>query len=1091
MRTWLHRHRWSLPTGIAAVVVVLALHLLGAWDAVNEAGYDALVTRFSRATADDRIVLIDIDDVAIDRVGRWPWQRVELARLTQTLHHLGARIIVLDMTFPDAQPPSVDAAEWASRGEAATGAGRDGEAASEAPVRILPSKPVAIDHDAEFAAAIAQAGNVYLGVHAKIEAPADVATEVSRGSRRADTDRRAALRHERMAAELERDFSLQPATLAAALGVPETEGEAGFDAARAEAARRLAARFVGQHPGASWEAFRRSVYGDELDTAGLGDRGELWNAFQQAHAMQAIRERIAAAQTWAPSVLARLTDVRPPVASLAEAAAGVGLVVYQPHQRGIVRSAPLLAVMDDRLVPSLGLAAAADLLELDLATAARRDGGLTLTGASTECVIPVDANGATLIPWISDDSGGGSGFAHLPALRLLEIGEAGRIMERDERWERDLRAASVEVAPSVSNAYERYVTLADERAKLESQAPRGGDIERERNALAAVIAQMADIEAASAARMATFADECGQSPAAQADPFCRNIAALTQLLSEDALARRAAYQRNVAELTRQRCDDLRPLIEGRLCLVGLTATSIGDFITTPAGPMVPGAVAHANIINAILTNQFWRLASPAWNVAAMALLGVLTAVVACVSRPWVGGIVTGTLLVAVPLAAGGGFGRSGAYVAYPSIMIAIGAAWMTVTVAREVTEYRLRRRVVTVLGQYTSPTIAARVADDAGRVGFAPRQARVTCCFVDLRNFTAISEALGPERTRDLLNPYLSGVSERLIQSGAMVNKFLGDGIFAFFDAPILPCPAAARRACEAAAACPDLVARLNPGGGIAGDASDIWYRPSGADPVWHRLPAGEPTQHRSPAGEPTQHRSPTGDPTQHRFPTGDPMQHRSPTGEPPPGGILRVKIGLATGDVAVGDFGTGRKRDYTCIGDAVNVAARLEAANSRLGTTILVDRATRDAAGDGFRWLPLGRLHLPGRAGWVETYAMLSGSADHSGGGDGLDSGVERPAAGAALSDESVQRFTAGVEAFQRGDWTAAVHAFERCLADARRNAPVSGGPDAPSGPPDSATARAEGLRGHLLAAQRYLDAAIAHRQSPPGDFDGALRVE
>jgi len=963
MRPWLHRHRWSLPTGTLTVCAVAGLFQAGAWERVNDAGYDACVTRYSTVPVDDRIVLIDVDDVAIDRVGRWPWQRIELARLTQTLHDLGAQTIVLDMTFPDAQPPSVDAAGWAPHDDPTSRVlTLEGQVPSETPV----------DHDAIFGAAIEDAGNVYLGIHAAID-------DHAHGGGGAASAHGISATLDQMAARLESDFTLQPAALAALLDLPESVCAAEFDAAKTLAARRLAERFVHQQPEGSWSAFRRFVYGDDVDAAGLGDRADLLTSFTRAKALRLIVPRLAPAPAEVRDMLPRVSDVRPPVAPLAAAAAGVGLVVYQPQQRGIVRSVPVMAVMDDRLLPSLGLAAAADLLGMKLGDAAWSDGECRLAAPDGARVVPIDENGETLIPWTADASGDrGLRFGeHVPVLRLLEISEARRAIAVDQRWEQDLRAETVRLFPAVSDAFARYESLREERQRFEAgeagvAAGDGGE------ALRRLIDEMERLEADSAVRMAMIRQECEGVPGEEVDAVCHTIRSLSNFLSDDAKARRAEYRRNLERFIETRTRELRPRIEGKLSLVGLTATSIGDFITTPSGPMVPGAVAHANIINGLLTNRFWRLAPRGWDLAAIASLGLIVTFLACVTRPWIGGVATAAALVALPHAAGWWFARHDVFFAYPSVMIAAGAAWMTVTVAREVTEYRLRRRVVRVLGQYTSPTIAARVADDAGRVGFEPRRARVTCCFVDLRNFTAISEALGPERTRDLLNPYLSSISERLIQSGAMVNKFLGDGIFAFFDAPILPCPNAARRACEAAAACPELVRRLNGGGVEAAEA-------------------------------------------------------------------LRVKVGLATGDVAVGDFGTGRKRDYTCIGDVVNVAARLEAANARLGTTILVDRATRDAAGDGFRWLPLGRLHLPGRAGWVEAYSMLTGGGD-----------------GAERSERFLASFAAGVDAFQRGEWGASVAAFQQCLAEQ---------PDDP-------------------AARRYLDAASTCLGAAPVDFDGAIRV-
>ena len=134
-----------------------------------------------------------------------------------------------------------------------------------------------------------------------------------------------------------------------------------------------------------------------------------------------------------------------------------------------------------------------------------------------------------------------------------------------------------------------------------------------------------------------------------------------------------------------------------------------------------------------------------------------------------------------------------------------------------------------------------------------------------------------------------------------MVNKFLGDGVFAFFNAPIRPCPDHAGAGCAAALEAVEALHKLNPKTATDG--------------------AGEP---------------------------------------------LVMRIGISTGNVFVGDYGNDAKLDYTCIGDTVNVASRLQTANKVLGTTILVDEVTRRQADDRFAFRALGLLGT--QTDWAAT---------------------------------------------------------------------------------------------------------------------------
>ena len=361
--------------------------------------------------------------------------------------------------------------------------------------------------------------------------------------------------------------------------------------------------------------------------------------------------------------------------------------------------------------------------------------------------------------------------------------------------------------------------------------------------------------------------------------------------------------RTISALDILEAPETQQRIAGSIVLIGSSAPELGGLRAAVSGPLVPSVMLHAAAVEQILNGM-----APTRNPL-IEIVEVLAALGACIVATWlahalsplVGSLVAAALAIAWIAGAPMLLWRQQLLIdpfLVPAIIITcFTAAGFLTAAASKRRETAMRRR----FEQHLAPEVVGRLVAQPELLRLEGEMREITALFTDVEGFTAMTERVDPRTLVGLLDRYFDGLTRIVVEHRGMVEKIVGDGLHAIFNAPldVIDHP---RHAVDCAIAIRDFGERFR-----------------------------------------------------------NDMQAAA-------AGFGRTRIGLETGIVVVGDVGGGRKLDYTAHGEAMNMAARFEAANKDLGSSICIGPAT--AARLPNRALrPLGRLDVRGRSAPAEVF--------------------------------------------------------------------------------------------------------------------------
>ncbi|HEY1384914.1 MAG TPA: adenylate/guanylate cyclase domain-containing protein [Dongiaceae bacterium] len=355
-------------------------------------------------------------------------------------------------------------------------------------------------------------------------------------------------------------------------------------------------------------------------------------------------------------------------------------------------------------------------------------------------------------------------------------------------------------------------------------------------------------------------------------------------------------------------------ISGHIVLIGSTVEGLKDIRATPLEPNMPAVEIHAQILEQILSNTYLTRPYNADDIEKWYLGGFgLVLMVFLYRRSAIAGTIVLAGAIAVTI---GGSWWAFAEKGYLFDPIYPGLAAVVMFGSGTVINYlrveREKRYVRTAMARYLSPVLADQVSQNPDRLKLGGELRELTLMFTDIRGFTHISESLDPQALTQLMNSFLTPMTRVIQDREGFIDKYIGDCIMAFWNAPI-DVQSHEQKAILAAF---DMRAELQ--------RVNAMLKESAEKNDWPEVE-------------------------------------------------LKIGVGLNSGICCVGNMGSEQRLEYSVLGDTVNIASRLESLSPSYGVDLIIGEETASSAAE-FALLELDRVRVKGRVLPIRIYTGLGG---------------------------------------------------------------------------------------------------------------------